>query len=190
MAPAKALAGNRRRRAATPGSEREFWNDAFGRRLCVFTSPIMSSEQRHEHDRRRLWSGCTAAYQSGERRAAAFGWARWRRTLPRDCDAAKAQRVCHPERLIRGADFPRPGADSLARILLVAIGLSPFLALVGSYVIASSPASTNQGAAPAQPIPFSHQHHVAGLGIDCRYCHAGVEKSAVSKNGNWLKVCT
>ncbi len=73
-----------------------------------------------------------------------------------------------------------PGADSLARILLVAIGLSPFLALVGSYVIASSPASTNQGAAPAQPIPFSHQHHVAGLGIDCRYCHAGVEKSAVA----------
>jgi hypothetical protein len=28
-----------------------------------------------------------------------------------------------------------------------------------------------------QPVPFSHQHHVAGLGIDCRYCHTGVEKS-------------
>jgi hypothetical protein len=27
-----------------------------------------------------------------------------------------------------------------------------------------------------QPVPFSHQHHVAGLGIDCRYCHTGVEK--------------
>ncbi len=24
---------------------------------------------------------------------------------------------------------------------------------------------------PEQPIPFSHAHHVAGLGIDCRYCH-------------------
>ncbi|MBV9539280.1 MAG: cytochrome c3 family protein, partial [Acidisphaera sp.] len=23
-----------------------------------------------------------------------------------------------------------------------------------------------------QPVPFSHQHHVAGLGIDCRFCHA------------------
>ena len=29
-----------------------------------------------------------------------------------------------------------------------------------------------------QPVPFSHEHHVAGLGIDCRYCHTGVEKSA------------
>ena len=28
-----------------------------------------------------------------------------------------------------------------------------------------------------QPVPFSHQHHVAGLGIDCRYCHTGVETS-------------
>src|SRR2546423_375738 len=29
-----------------------------------------------------------------------------------------------------------------------------------------------------QPVPFSHQHHVGGLGIDCRYCHIGVEQSA------------
>jgi hypothetical protein len=29
-----------------------------------------------------------------------------------------------------------------------------------------------------QPAPFSHQHHVAALGIDCRYCHTSVEKSS------------
>ena len=29
-----------------------------------------------------------------------------------------------------------------------------------------------------QPVPFSHKHHVSGLGIDCRYCHAAVEQSA------------
>lgn len=29
-----------------------------------------------------------------------------------------------------------------------------------------------------QPVPFSHEHHVTGLGIDCRYCHNFVEKSA------------
>ncbi|MBV8677594.1 MAG: cytochrome c3 family protein, partial [Planctomycetaceae bacterium] len=28
-----------------------------------------------------------------------------------------------------------------------------------------------------QPVPFSHQHHVQGLGIDCRYCHTSVETS-------------
>jgi hypothetical protein len=29
-----------------------------------------------------------------------------------------------------------------------------------------------------QVVPFSHQHHVAGLGIDCRYCHTSVESSS------------
>lgn len=29
-----------------------------------------------------------------------------------------------------------------------------------------------------QPVPFSHQHHVSDIGIDCRYCHRGVEQSA------------
>ncbi len=29
-----------------------------------------------------------------------------------------------------------------------------------------------------QPVPFSHKHHVTGMGIDCRYCHTTVEKTA------------
>ena len=29
-----------------------------------------------------------------------------------------------------------------------------------------------------QPVPFSHKHHVTGMGIDCRYCHTTVEVSA------------
>lgn len=31
-----------------------------------------------------------------------------------------------------------------------------------------------------QPVPFSHEHHVSGLGIDCRYCHTSVEVSRVA----------
>src|SRR5690349_21224509 len=31
---------------------------------------------------------------------------------------------------------------------------------------------------PKQPVPFSHRHHAGGLGIDCRYCHSGVDQSA------------
>ncbi len=31
-----------------------------------------------------------------------------------------------------------------------------------------------------QPVPFSHEHHVAGLGLDCRFCHSSVEVSATA----------
>jgi Cytochrome c7 and related cytochrome c len=37
---------------------------------------------------------------------------------------------------------------------------------------------TVAGVAREQPVPFSHQHHVGGMGIDCRYCHTSVEVSA------------
>ena len=38
--------------------------------------------------------------------------------------------------------------------------------------------NTRQGVILEQPVPFSHAHHVGGLGIDCRYCHASVEQSS------------
>jgi len=34
------------------------------------------------------------------------------------------------------------------------------------------------GVAREQPVPFSHKHHVSGIGIDCRYCHTSVEVSS------------
>ena len=37
---------------------------------------------------------------------------------------------------------------------------------------------TDQNVTRAQPVPFSHDHHVGGLGIDCRYCHTSVEVAA------------
>ena len=41
-----------------------------------------------------------------------------------------------------------------------------------------SPYLTYAGVRKPQPVPFSHQHHVSRLGIDCRYCHTSVETSS------------
>jgi hypothetical protein len=41
-----------------------------------------------------------------------------------------------------------------------------------------SPFTTQVNVARHQPVPFSHKHHVQGLGLDCRFCHASVEESA------------
>ncbi len=38
-----------------------------------------------------------------------------------------------------------------------------------------SPAATDIGYQPVQPIEFSHQIHAGQLGTDCRYCHNTVE---------------
>ena len=38
--------------------------------------------------------------------------------------------------------------------------------------------NTGQNVAREQPIQFSHERHVGGNGIDCRYCHSSVEQSS------------
>src|SRR4051794_1504438 len=70
------------------------------------------------------------------------------------------------------------GSNSLARVTLIGgfFGFFGFWGVV--YAVYRSPYTTDQNVPRAQPVPFSHQHHVAGLGIDCRYCHTSVEKSA------------
>lgn len=59
---------------------------------------------------------------------------------------------------------------SLALVLLVSAGLA--------IALGSSPYATGVGKVPDQPVPFSHEHHVSGLGIDCRYCHDSVTESS------------
>ncbi len=36
------------------------------------------------------------------------------------------------------------------------------------------------GEPPPQPVPFSHEHHVGEIGLDCRYCHSSVEGAATA----------
>jgi formate-dependent nitrite reductase cytochrome c552 subunit len=40
-----------------------------------------------------------------------------------------------------------------------------------------TPKYARVGYQPVQPVPFSHKVHAGELGIDCRYCHNGVDKS-------------
>jgi hypothetical protein len=54
------------------------------------------------------------------------------------------------------------------------------LALVAVLGVARAPYLTNQNVVREQPIQFSHKHHVGDDGIDCRYCHTGVETSATA----------
>jgi len=69
-----------------------------------------------------------------------------------------------------------PIADTWLRLSMLAFFALMSGALVGAIGIARSAYVTSTDQAPHQPVPFSHRHHAGELGIDCRYCHADVEK--------------
>jgi hypothetical protein len=73
--------------------------------------------------------------------------------------------------------FPR----RVNTIVMVSIVLLVVLiaGLIASIVVLDrSSWVTRVGATRQQPIPFSHELHVSGNGIDCRYCHLSVETAA------------
>lgn len=76
------------------------------------------------------------------------------------------------------AQLFRPGANSIAVSVIVALLVIPALLAGVPYLLWKSPYATNQHLTREQPVPFSHAHHVGDLGIDCRMCHTGVEKAA------------
>jgi Cytochrome c7 and related cytochrome c/Class III cytochrome C family len=47
-----------------------------------------------------------------------------------------------------------------------------------AWAVNESPFYTDAKLPLEQPVPFSHKHHAAELGIDCRYCHTSVETSS------------
>jgi hypothetical protein len=70
-----------------------------------------------------------------------------------------------------------PSMNVLAKASIIAVMV---LGGVGSWVafaVDRSPYMTHQGIMRQQPVMFSHEHHVQGLGIDCRYCHNAADKS-------------
>lgn len=70
------------------------------------------------------------------------------------------------------------GFNTLSKVTIY--GAAFFIAGAGVAIAMfwRSSYATNVGVIRDQPVPFSHQHHVTGLGIDCRYCHTTVETSA------------
>jgi hypothetical protein len=73
--------------------------------------------------------------------------------------------------------FPRR-TDTIARLAIFSLVLVPAGLLWVGFVYSRSSYGTNAGTVRVQPVPFSHQHHVGVLGIDCRYCHTSVEDSS------------
>jgi hypothetical protein len=69
-------------------------------------------------------------------------------------------------------------SNALARMSLVLTGLIVIALGVTLDELQRSPWVTRQGQRADQPIPFSHKHHVMGLGLQCQYCHVSVEKSS------------
>jgi hypothetical protein len=71
-----------------------------------------------------------------------------------------------------------PSMNTLSRATI--FGALFILALVVWLMgaIVRSPYATSAGVIKEQPVPFSHLHHVADVGIDCRYCHTSVEDSS------------
>jgi Cytochrome c7 and related cytochrome c len=64
--------------------------------------------------------------------------------------------------------------DLVFRLALIG-AIAGFAGLIVLWRLAIAPAI---GAPVEQPVPFSHKHHVGDVGLDCRYCHSTVDKSA------------
>ena len=75
------------------------------------------------------------------------------------------------------AQLFHPSSKVISRASIV---LAVLILAVLSYVSAEmylSPYFTYVNVPREQTVPFSHEHHVSGLGINCRYCHTSVEES-------------
>lgn len=70
-----------------------------------------------------------------------------------------------------------PSMNTISRASI--FGAVFILAGVGGFIwlVFRSSYTTQVGVVRPQPVEFSHEHHVSGLGIDCRYCHTSVETS-------------
>ena len=72
--------------------------------------------------------------------------------------------------------FP-PSTNTISRVSIFGAAFFALGLLFVVYTIFRSPYVTQVNVTLDQPVPFSHEHHVSGLGLDCRFCHTSVETS-------------
>lgn len=72
--------------------------------------------------------------------------------------------------------FPRWANYLLPVIVIGAVGGALYAPVALGF--GASPQTLAVGYAPTQPVPYSHRLHAGKLGLDCRYCHNTVEKTA------------
>ena len=73
-----------------------------------------------------------------------------------------------------------PSTNTLSKASIVVGGLLAGTAAYAVTTVNRWPWISNVDVAVEQDVPFSHKHHVGGLGIDCRFCHTAAEESAVA----------
>jgi hypothetical protein len=72
--------------------------------------------------------------------------------------------------------FPRWANFAAPLGAILVLGGLPYVTTL--FALGASPMATAVGYQPIQPVPYSHALHAGKLGIDCRYCHYTVEKTA------------
>lgn len=73
-----------------------------------------------------------------------------------------------------------PAANSKTKVTVLCLSIVPWVLVLAIAAVSRSGLNTKVDVPRNQPVPFSHRHHAWELGIDCRYCHWDVEKSAWS----------
>ncbi|MBK9071219.1 MAG: cytochrome c3 family protein [Myxococcales bacterium] len=61
-------------------------------------------------------------------------------------------------------------------VRILVLGAPVYLVALVAYGV--TPEAIRIGYMPEQPVPYSHALHAGELGLDCRYCHNTVDKSA------------
>ena len=76
------------------------------------------------------------------------------------------------------AQIFHPSTKVISRASIVITILVISLVSWAAFAIYEAGYTTEVGIPRVQRVPFSHEHHVNGLGLDCQYCHTSVTASS------------